>query len=141
MEASQQKKPVFFPDEGYWTMEADGLHLIGSRCKKCQRNYFPPREVCPQCFPEGLEHEMEKSKLSSRGTLYTYSIVQVAPKRFLPPYVLGYVDFAEGVRVLGQLITTDPSQIKIGMKMQAELGRIAVDEQGNEVMSYKFRPL
>ncbi len=141
MEAPQEKKPVFFPGEGYWTTEADGLHLIGSRCDQCRRDYFPPREVCPKCFPEGIEHKMEKSKLASRGKLYTYSIVQVAPKRFLPPYALAYVDFPEGVRVLGQLTTTDPSQIKIGMTVQAELGRIAVDEQGNEVMSYKFRLL
>jgi hypothetical protein len=141
MEAPQEKKPVFFPDEGYWTAEADGLHLIGSRCTKCRQDFFPPREVCPKCFPEGFEHRMEKSKLSSRGKLYTYSIVQVAPKRFLPPYALGYVDFPEGVRVLGQLTTADPSKIKIGMTVQTELGRIAIDEQGNEVMSYKFRPL
>jgi hypothetical protein len=141
METPQEKKPVFFPGEGYWNKEADGLHLISSRCSQCRRDYFPPREVCPQCFPEGFEHKMEKSKLSSRGKLYTYSIVQVAPKRFLPPYALGYVDFPEGVRVLGQLTTTDPSKIQIGMTVQAELGRIAVDEQGNEVMSYRFRPL
>jgi uncharacterized protein len=80
-------------------------------------------------------------KLSSRGKLYSYSIVQVAPKRFLPPYALGYIDFPEGVRVLGQLTTTDPSKLKLDMQVQAELGRIAIDEQGNEVLSYKFRPL
>lgn len=141
MEAPQEKKAVFFPDEGCWTTEEDGLHLIGSRCDQCRREYFPPREVCPKCFPEGIEHKMEKSKLSTRGKLYTYSIVQVAPKRFLPPYALGYVDFPEGVRVLGQLTTNDPSRIRIGMTVQAELGRIAVDEQGNEVTSYKFRPM
>lgn len=84
---------------------------------------------------------MEKVKLSSRGKLYSYSIVQVAPKRFLPPYALGYVDFPEGVRVLGQLTTTDPSKLKLDMQVQAELGRIAIDVQGNEVLSYKFRPL
>jgi hypothetical protein len=84
---------------------------------------------------------MEKSRLSSRGKLYTYSVVHVAPKRYSPPYALGYVDFPEGVRVLGQLTTADPSRIKIGMTVQAELGRIAVDEQGNEVVSYRFRPL
>lgn len=137
----QEKKQVFYPDEGYWTVEKDGLHLIGSHCKKCQQNYFPPREICPQCFTQGEEGEMEKIKLSSRGKLYTYSIVQVAPKRFLPPYGLGYVDFPEGVRVLGQLTTMDPAKLKLDMEVQAELGRIAIDEQGNEVFSYKFKPL
>jgi len=137
----QEKKQVFYPDEGYWTVEKDGLHLIGSHCKKCQQNYFPPREICPQCFAQGEEGEMEKIKLSSRGKLYTYSIVQVAPKRFLPPYGLGYVDFPQGVRVLGQLTTMDPAKLKLDMEVQAELGRIAIDEQGNEVFSYKFKPL
>ncbi len=79
--------------------------------------------------------------MSSKGKLYSYSIVQVAPKRFLPPYSLGYVDFPEGVRVLGQLTTIDTAKLKTDMGVQAELGRIAVDEQGNEVVSYKFRPL
>jgi uncharacterized OB-fold protein len=141
MEARQEKKAVFFPDESHWTAEPDGLHLVGSRCSQCRQNFFPPREVCPKCFPEGLEHRMEKSRLSSRGKLYTYSVVHVAPKRYAPPYALGYVDFPEGVRVLGQLTTSDPAKIKIGMTVQAELGRVAVDEQGNEVVSYKFRPL
>jgi uncharacterized OB-fold protein len=84
---------------------------------------------------------MEKVKLSSRGKLYSYSIVQVAPKRFLPPYTLGYIDLPEGVRVLGQMTTTDPTKLRLDMEVQAEQGRIAIDEQGNEVLSYKFRPL
>lgn len=141
MEKTQEKKQVYYPDESYWVVEKTGLHLIGTHCKKCQQNYFPPREICPKCFGDGKESEMEKTKLSSRGKLYTYSIVQVASKRFLPPYSLGYVDFLEGVRVLGQLTTTDPAKLKLDMQVQAELGRIAIDEQGNEVLSYKFKPL
>ena len=141
MEGTQEKKPVYYPDESSWVVEKDGLHLLGSHCKNCQQNYFPPREICPKCFVEGKEGKMEKIKLSSKGKLYSYSIVQVAPKRFLPPYTLGYIDFPEGVRVLGQLTTTDPAKLRLDMEMQAELGRIAIDEQSNEVLSYKFRPL
>ena len=84
---------------------------------------------------------MEKIKLSSRGKLYSYSVVQVPPKRFLPPYTLGYIDLPEGVRVLGQMTTIDPAKLKLDMEVQAELGRIAIDEQGREVFSYKFKPL
>jgi uncharacterized OB-fold protein len=54
---------------------------------------------------------------------------------------VGYVDFSEGVRVLGQLTTCDPDKLKLDMEVQTELGRIAIDEQGDEVMSYKFKPL
>jgi uncharacterized OB-fold protein len=135
------RNKVSYPGEGFWSAEKDGLHLIGSHCTKCGQNYFPPREICPECFAKGVEAKMEPIQLSSRGKLYSYSIVHVAPKRFNPPYGIGYVDFPEKVRVLGQLTTCDPKQLKVDMEVQAELGRIAVDEQGNEVQSYKFRPI
>lgn len=133
-----QRKQVFYPGEEYWVVEKDVVHLVGSHCKKCGQNYFPTREICPKCFAEG---EMEQMKLSSHGRLYSYSIVQIAPKRFMPPYALGYVDFSEGVRVFGQLTTTDPAKLKLDMEVQTEIGRIAIDEQGDEVISYKFKPL
>ena len=133
-----ERKQVFYPGEECWVAEKDSLHLVGSHCKKCGQNYFPPREICPKCF---ADREMEKIKLSSNGRLYSYSIVQVAPKRFMPPYAVGYVDFSEGVRVLGQLTTCDPAKLKLDMEVQTELGRIAIDEQGDEVISYKFKPL
>ncbi len=132
------KKQVFYPGEECWVVEKDRVHLVGSHCKKCGQNYFPGREICPKCFAEG---QMEKTKLSNRGRLYSYSIVQIAPKRFMPPYAVGYVDFSEGVRVLGQLTTCDQAKLKLDMEVQTELGRIAIEEQGDEVISYKFRPL
>ena len=140
MEGSDKsdRKQVFYPGEEYWVVEKDNLHLVGSQCKKCGQNYFPRRDICPKCFAEG---EMEKIKLSNRGKLYSYSIVYVGPKEFITPYAIGYVDLPEGVRVLGQLTTVDPGELKLDMNVQSELGRVGVDEQGNEVVSYKFRPL
>lgn len=133
-----EKKKVFYPGEEHWTLEEGGLRLVGGQCKKCGQSYFPSKDVCPKCFAEG---EMKKIRLSQRGRLYSYSIVQIAPKRFMPPYAVGYVDFSEGVRVLGQLTTVDPDRLKLDMEVEAELGRIAIDEEGNEVISYKFKPL
>ncbi len=132
-----EKKQIFYPGEEHWVIEKGHLHLVGSHCKKCGQNYFPAREICPKCFADG---EMERIPLSRHGKLYSFSILQVAPKRFLPPYAVGYVDFPEGVRVLGQLTTIDPGQLKLDMETRTELGRIAIDEQGNEVVSYKFGP-
>ena len=140
MEKSGQgeRKKVFYPGEEYWAVVDSQVHLVGSHCRKCGQNYFPPREICPKCF---AEEEMDAIRLSNHGNLYSYTIVHVAPKMFMPPYSLGYVDFPEGVRVLGRLTTTDLSQLKLDMTVQSELGRIAVDEQGNDVISYQFRPV
>jgi hypothetical protein len=133
-----EKKQVFYPGEEHWALEKGNLSLMGGQCKKCGQNYFPSKEICPKCFAEGV---MDKIKLSSCGRLYSYSIVQIAPKRFMPPYAVGYVDFPQGVRVLGQLTTTDPAMLKLDMEVETELGRIAVDEEGNDVISYKFKPV
>ena len=138
---AEGKGKVFYPGENYWKTQGDNLHLIGTHCKGCGKNYFPPRDLCPECYANGKDSEVESAPLSGSGKLYSFSIVRIAPKRFPTPYGLGYVDFPEGVRVLGQITTAEPSELKIGMEMKAELGKIAVDEQGNEVYSYKFRPV
>ena len=94
---------VFYPGENFWSVEEDGLHLIGSHCKTCGQNYFPPREICPACFPNGVESETEPISLSNIGELYSFSIVHVAPKMFITPYGLGYVDFSgrgQGARAI-----------------------------------------
>lgn len=136
-----EKNKVFYPSENSWARDNEGLHLIGTHCKKCGQSYFPPTEICPDCYVKGAEGEIAPLKLSSKGRLYSFTIVQIAPARFMPPYALGYVDFPEGVRVLGQLTTKDPQQLKMDMNVEVELGKIAVDDQGNEIHSYKFRPL
>lgn len=135
---TDRKELFYYPGSDHWEMDNDVLHLIGSHCKKCGQNYFPAREICPRCFAEG---EMEKIRISNQGKLYSYSIVHVAPKQFSPPYAVGYVDFPEGVRVLGQLTTRDPDELQLDMDVQTLLGKIRVDEQGNEIVSYKFKPL
>ena len=130
-------KKVLYPGEGFWVLEKDGVHLVGSHCRKCGQNYFPPRDICSKCF---AQNQMEEIRLSNSGKLYSYSIIYVAPKEFKTPYAVGYVDFPEGVRVLGQLTTSDPGALKLDMTVQPEIGKIAVDDQGNDVVSYKFRP-
>ena len=136
-----EKNKFFYPGETSWTMDNEGLHLIGTHCKQCGQNYFPPTEICSDCYVKGVEGEIEPLKLSSRGKLYSYTIVQIAPARFMPPYALGYVDFPEKVRVLGQLTTNDSQQLSVDMDVEVEIGKIAVDDRGNEIHSYKFRPL
>ena len=132
---------VFYPGEHFWKEESDGLHLVGSHCKSCGQNYFPSRDLCPECYINGAEGELEPIQLGSSGKLYSYSIVRVAPKMFQVPYGVGYIDFPEGVRVFGQLTTADPGELQVGMEMKLELGRVSVNQQGQEVYSYKFRPV
>ena len=92
----------YFPSSDVWVEEDDKVFLIGSRCPNCGKHAFPPAEFCDRC---GNSEGMEKTRLSNTGTLYIFSEVQVAPKRsgLTAPYVIGYVDLPEDVRVFGHV--------------------------------------
>ncbi|WP_024796532.1 Zn-ribbon domain-containing OB-fold protein [Tomitella biformata] len=75
--------------------------LIGARCAKCDTAWFPRSEVCPACATA----EPARHPIGPGGTLYSYSTVHVSSARETP-YTIGFVDFDEGVRVLGTIDVT-----------------------------------
>ena len=92
-------------------------HLMGSICKKCGYESFPPRADCPQC----LSGDFEYKEFSGKATLVTYTKIHAAPTGFEDdvPYTIGVVDLEESGRLLawfGDTISDD--EIEIGMKLQ-----------------------
>lgn len=81
---------------------------MATRCRKCQRAYFPPRVDCADC----LASDMEWFELSDKGKLITYSVVQYGPTGFEndAPYTIALAEFPGGVRVFGRL----PKEAKEG---------------------------
>jgi uncharacterized OB-fold protein len=73
--------------------------LIGTRCDACSRTFFPPRDLCPSCWAEGLPAQ----HLPLAGTVATWTVVRLG-KRFETPYALCYADFEGDVRVLGRVV-------------------------------------
>jgi uncharacterized OB-fold protein len=84
---------------------------------------------------------LEEVALSRRGTLYSYTIVRQAPPGFRAPYATALVDLPEGVRIFAQLTTADPREIRMDGPVELTFGPIAVDKDGSEVISYKFKPV
>lgn len=113
-----------------------GGRLIGSRCPACGAHFFPAREVCSGCLTEDLE----LVPLSARGTLYTYTVVRQSTPEFPVPYLLGYVDLPERVRVLGRLSGLREGEARIGMALRLATHAVGTDEEGHEVVGYSFRP-
>jgi uncharacterized protein len=72
--------------------------LIGSRCPRCERSYFPPRTLCPQCHTGDLP----LSSIGGQGVLATWTVVRVG-KAYPTPYAIGYADFPGDVRILGRI--------------------------------------
>jgi uncharacterized OB-fold protein len=107
------------PGEAYRTERAEQLEdsrhsvLIGSGCTWCGTKAFPPAKICAECLSEDLV----PVRLSSEGTLYSFSVVHVAPKRWEVPYAVGYVDLPEGVRIFAHL-DARPEQLRLDGKVR-----------------------
>ena len=72
--------------------------LKGYRCKKCGELDFPKTVPCPKCW--GKEFEMVP--LSRRGKLYSVSDIYVGQPGKAVPYIIGYIDLPEDIRIFAQ---------------------------------------
>ena len=136
-ETEQRATPVSFRP-GELELAEDGTgHLVGGRCENCNAHYFPARQTCARC----LSRDVSRVPLSETGTLYTFTVVRQSIPMFEVPYVLGYVDLPEGVRLMGQISGIDPEDVRIGMTVTLSIEPFGEDEDGNELTGYRFRPV
>jgi uncharacterized OB-fold protein len=88
--------------------------------------------------------KLEEMKLRGEGEIYSFSIVYEAPSQLdkMKPYVIAIVQMDEGVRVTGQIIDCEPSEVKIGMRVRSTLRKLGEDgEAGIIHYGYKFAPI
>ena len=51
------------------------------------------------------------------------------------------VDLDEGLRVVGRMSVEEPESLRLGCDVELTIEPIDRDEQGREVVTWKFRPL
>lgn len=112
------------------------VYLLGVWCNSCGKYAFPPRPICIFCHSKDLK----ETRLSRVGILQTYTICRVPAPLIEPPFAMGYIALPEGIRVFSQIEGWNEEQPRIGMEMELVVGVVKKDEQGNEIVSYKFRP-
>ena len=131
--------------EGLFIETAEGPRLLGSRCAGCGTPYFPRSTVCHH--PECRESKIEEASFGPLGTLWSCAIQNYpppAPARYdepYAPYAVGMVDMPEGLRVLTRISTDDPKRVQVGAEVELVLERLYLDENGDEVITWKFRPI
>lgn len=133
--------------EGLFTWPSTDPRLLGSRCNDCATVTFPASSGCPRCCGE----DVEVIELAKRGKLWTFTIQGFPPKsppyfraetpETFQPYGVGYVELPGQVRVASRLHASKPEDLEIGMEMELVIEKLYEDEDGNEVMSYAFRPV
>ncbi len=122
----------------YWRDRIQLYRLVGSKCKKCGRVYFPKRKVC-FCG----SREMEEYKLPEKGRLVCFTVVRYPPREFegYAPYPVGIIELEDGTKVLAQLTDVDVEALSEGAEVEFTLRRLREDgERGVIFYGYKFRP-
>lgn len=132
--------------EGLFTWPSPEPALLGSRCQQCGIATFPAAQSCMACSSEDVAIE----ELPRRGTLWTWTVQQFMPKtpyhsnetpETFKPYGVGYLELPGGVRVEGRLTESDPEKIAIGMEMDVVFDTWRTEDNGDEVISFFFKPV
>jgi len=97
--------------------------LIGGVCADCGTETFPRAPVCASCMSENIRAQA----MPRVGTLYAFSTVHVAAKKWKKPMRIGYVDLPNGARVFTHL---EGDNLAIGDEVEVALGIVGEDEEG-----------
>jgi uncharacterized OB-fold protein len=118
----------------------EDLLLLGTRCDRCGRVYFPARRNCPRCLDDRCTKQVP---LSTEGTLQSFSIASVAPPGFTVPHAQGYIDLSgDGPRIFSLLTDYgDGSGLKVGCAMALKIAHVGKDKEDRVIAGYRFRPL
>lgn len=118
---------------------AEKGYLIGSKCRTCGETFFSKRVYCANCTGA----DIEEVALNTRGKLHTFTISRVVPPGSImqAPYVIAQVRLPEGVLVTSVLTDCNFEALDIGMDVELVIEKVMEDEEGNEVMAFKFKPI
>ena len=102
--------------------------IMATICKKCGKEYYPPRADCSNC----MGSEMAWKPIGDEGRLATFTKIYVPPEHFaarqspmpfssiqFEPCPIGLLEVEGGLRIMGWIPKVDLKKIHVGMKMKA----------------------
>ena len=117
------RPPLGHDNQWWWEGIAAGELRI-QRCKECGTLRHPPRPMCGQC--QSLAWDWIVSK--GAGTVHSYVVLHHPPvPGYEYPLPVALVDLDEGTRLVANVAGCAPSEIRIGMRVQARIE--PVDEE------------
>ncbi|MFB6671993.1 bifunctional MaoC family dehydratase N-terminal/OB-fold nucleic acid binding domain-containing protein [Streptomyces sp. NPDC056390] len=121
---ARRPRPVVNRDNaGFWEGVREHRLLI-QRCEACGTLRFPWLPGCGTCASQ----DWGTVEASGEGTVFSY-VVMHHPSfpAFDPPYAVGLIELAEGVRIISNVVGVPYDKVRIGMPVRLEFLR--VDEE------------
>ena len=120
--------------------------LMGSRCKKCDALFVPPKPICTKCYGP----ELEWVEMQGKGKQSAFTSIAIGPPSMIAegynrknPYCSGVVELEEGVRVdarIEEVDTKNPESIKVGMPLTVKFLHREGEEGPRTYLAFKPIP-
>ena len=121
----------------FWDNAAQQKLTI-QRCQACQAWVWTPKPLCNECG----SGKVVWTPMSGKGEVYSFTVIRqvvgrAASKSFEPdiPYVIAWVDLAEGPRLITNIIGCPVEKVELGMKVTVQF-----DKASEKVWLPKFKP-
>ena len=138
----KRKEVPALPDLFTWS--EDGVHLMSAHCCSCGTFFFP--RYHEQHRPGCSRQEIENVLLNKRGKLVSYTVqFYMPPPPFktdnnITPYIIGQVEFPEGIQIVGIVISCQSHHLKVGLAMETTTFTLYQDEEGQDIVTWAFQP-
>ncbi|MFF4491282.1 bifunctional MaoC family dehydratase N-terminal/OB-fold nucleic acid binding domain-containing protein [Streptomyces sp. NPDC001544] len=121
---ARRPRPVVNRDNaGFWEGVADHRLLI-QRCTGCGTLRHPWLPGCNAC---GCP-DWDTVEASGEGTVYSYVVMHHPPfPAFDPPYAVGLIELAEGVRMVADVVGVPYDKVRIGLPVRVGFRRYEDD--------------
>ena len=118
---SARPRPAMNQDTEFFWEGARRGELLIQRCTSCKTLRHPPRTMCGECG----SLDWDTLRASGRGEVYSFAVHHHPPvPGFQVPYVVALVALEEGTRLLANMTDVDPSDVRIGMPVEAGFQKI-----------------
>lgn len=116
----------------FWKATTEGRFIL-QRCNACDIVLWFPRRNCPKCWTE----DVSTFDAQQTGTIYSFTVVRKGKGAFQDagPFVIAYVELADGPRIMTNIVDCDIDALHIGMTVE-----MVFHDTGEGSALYRFRP-
>lgn len=116
----------------FWKATTEGRFIL-QRCDACNIVLWFPRRNCPKCWTE----DVSTFDAEQTGTVYSFTVVRKGKGAFQDagPFVIAYVELADGPRIMTNIVDCDIDLLHIGMPVE-----MVFHDTGEGSALYRFRP-